>query len=211
MRLDAKKTPISVTDLLNALLSSWTDKFGSAPTRNTLLVAVSQSALETGRWCSLWNFNLGNAKSDGVTGDWTFYTCGEDLPSHVAQHLAAEDARIKIKWDNGTIASIIVSPDHPICRFRAFGSLDDGCKDYLNLIFARFGGAWPALLAGDPRGFVVALKAAGYFTANVDIYAASVVALFNEFSKIDWDLPTPALQSPPEVLPACSDTLSNGS
>ena len=50
---------------------------------------------------------------------------------------------------------------HPACRFRVFSSLTLGAVDYLTLLRKRFHLAWPAVLSGDPVGFVHALKSQG--------------------------------------------------
>lgn len=42
---------------------------------------------------------------------------------------------------------------------------------------------WPALMQGDPVGFVHALKAQGYFTAAEGPYTMSVTSIFNGLVK----------------------------
>lgn len=154
-------TPIEVA---RALRRAWMLLFGAEPSRESVCVLLAQGALETGRWRSMHCWNLGNIKS--VPGDgrsWTFFRCNEIIGG-------------KEVW---------FDPPHPASRFRAYDSLDEGAHDYLQLLRKRFAVAWPAVLAGDPDGFVRKLKAAGYFTAAVEPYARSVVSLFREFLKLD--------------------------
>ncbi len=72
-------------------------------------------------------------------------------------------------------------PPSPVCRFRAFHTLTEGAIDYLTLLRKNFHAAWPAVEAGDPHTFVRALKAAKYFTDDVEHYEAVVTSIFHQF------------------------------
>ncbi|HVJ15040.1 MAG TPA: hypothetical protein VM686_06350, partial [Polyangiaceae bacterium] len=160
-RVDDQLTPVTPAQVLQALGVAWQEQFGSTPHRTSLLVLVSQWALETGRGRAMHCFNLGNVKSNGKTGDWCFFRCNEVLEG-------------KVVW---------FEPDHEACRFRAFATLQDGALDYLKTLHQRFQSAWPAVVAGDPAAFSHALKVARYYTADEAQYTKSVVSLFNEFSR----------------------------
>jgi hypothetical protein len=144
-----------------ALEHAWRTQLGSVPSRASLLVLLSQWALETGRGHAMWCWNVGNAKHvDGDGHDFTYFACDEVIGG-------------KVVW---------FYPDNPACCFRAFSSLDAGVADYLDLIHRRFARSWPSVEAGNPDAFAHALKFQGYYTADEWQYARTLVALFNEFS-----------------------------
>lgn len=152
-------THVDPLDLAKALVSAWRKLLGSTPRRESILTLLAQSALETGWWKSCHCWNLGNAKA-GDDRDHCFFRCNEVIGG-------------KIVW---------FDPPHPQCRFRAFRSLEEGAIDYLTLMRNRFHSAWPAVEAGDPRAFVRALKASGYFTADLGPYENSVAAIFAQYA-----------------------------
>src|SRR4051794_28728260 len=160
-RLDDQLTSVSPGAVLSALQVAWRTQFGTQPLRASLLVLLAQWALETGRGRSMHCFNLGNVKSNRTSGDWCFFRCDEILNG-------------KVKW---------FEPDDPACCFRAFPDLNSGAADYLRTLNARFQGAWPAVVAGDPAAFAHLLKQQRYYTADEAQYTHSVVSLFNEFSR----------------------------
>lgn len=158
---EAVATRITPADFFAALRTAWIEQFGTEPARVSLLTIMAQSALETGRWskCMAWNF--GNAKAPpGCGRKWTVYPCSE-VDEHGVEH--------------------VYKPPDPVCRFRAFDSLDEGMRDYLDLLSVRFLPAWAAVQAGDPAAFVESLSAQHYFTASVVSYKAAIVSLFHEF------------------------------
>ena len=153
-------THIDPRDLANALVSAWRSIFNEAPKRESILVILAQSALETGRWryCHAWN--IGNIKH--VPGDgrgFTYYRCNE------VEHG-------KVVW---------YDPPNPACAFRAFRTLEEGAVDHLAFLRKRFAAAWHAVELGDPRVFVQQLKAHGYFTADEKPYENSVASIFHEY------------------------------
>jgi Putative peptidoglycan binding domain len=171
--LDDKLTPVTPAEVLEALGKSWQIEFGSPAHRTSLLVLLSQWALETGRGKSMHCYNLGNVKSNQTTGDWCFFRCNEVING-------------KVVW---------FDPDHPACCFRAFTNLNDGALDYLRVLHTRFSKAWPAVESGDPALFSHLLKANHYYTADEGQYTKTLVALFNEFSR------TLQVQSNPTKVP----------
>lgn len=153
-------TPVTPSDFFAALRTAWIEQFGSEPARVSLLVLMAQSGLETGLWRKLHRFNFGNAKSPpGDPHRYTMYSCSE--------------------IDHGV--ETVYHPPNPICRFRAYETIDEGMRDYLDLLSVRFRPAWAAVRAGDPAAFVESLSAQHYFTASVVSYKAAVVSLFHEF------------------------------
>jgi hypothetical protein len=177
-RLQDQLTPVTPGQVLASLETGWTRLFGAPPHRTSLLVLLSQWALETGRGRSMHCYNLGNVKSNQQSGDWCFFRCDEILNG-------------KVVW---------FEPDDPGCCFRAFTSLDDGAFDYLRTLRNRFEGAWPAVLAGDPAAFSHALRQQRYYTADEGQYTATLVALFSEFSRTLGAPVTPVNAAPPPDL-----------
>ena len=74
-------------------------------------------------------------------------------------------------------------PKHPGCRFRAFTDATTGAADYVKMVATRFVRAWPFVDAGDPRGFVHALKMQGYFTADETQYTNGLVGCYKVASQ----------------------------
>jgi hypothetical protein len=192
-------TRVTPQQFVSALSEALLSALHVQPTKQSVCVLAAQSALETGRWAFCHNYNFGNVKSvEGDMYDYTFFACGEDLPILVAQKfVAASDlsapCKIVESWPTENLADVMFYPDHPACRFRAYvvlnsdntineqASLTYGMSAYLMLLQTRFAKAWPAVLAGDPRAFVQALKAEDYFTAPEKPYEDSVSEIFQEF------------------------------
>jgi hypothetical protein len=170
-RLEDRLTPITPSEIAVALATAWRGAFGGEPARASLLVLLAQWALETGRGKAMHCYNLGNIKSNGITGDWCFFRCNEIIQG-------------RLVW---------FEPDHPSCRFRAFGSLDEGAIDYLQTVHARFHRSWTGVLTGDPVAYAHLLKVQHYYTADEGLYAGTLRALFYEFERTLPD----ATKSPP--------------
>ena len=185
-------TPVTPAAFYKALFAAWVKANGSnpAPIKNAVLTVMAQSALETGWWKYCHNFNFGNAKSvEGDNFDYTFFSCNEDLPIQLALKLEAASTpeapcKITQSYPQENLDTIWFYPDHPGCRFRAFANITTGMEAYLAMLMKRFAKAWPAAEKGDPRGFVQALKAEGYFTAPLGPYETSVVEIFEELQKM---------------------------
>lgn len=172
-------THVTANELGGALVKAWGHLWQEVPRRETVLVLLAQSALETGRWRSCHNFNLGNIKSRPGDGrDWTYFRCNE-----------VEHGR-----------TVWYDPPHPACRFRAFRTLEEGAVDHLAFLrgMKRYAQAWPMAIAGDPRAFVGELKRAGYFTASLEPYATSVASIYHDFDRtLTFEIP-PLVAAPPE-------------
>lgn len=190
-RRDAVRTPVSASDLCDALGAAWRELFDSDAPREALVLLVGQWALETGWGKSCFCWNLGNAKArvGGVT-DWQFYACDEVLVGAMADRLVAEDpAHVRIEWTRELVGAdgkttrtcgVAFTPDHPACCFEAFATLADGARAWLSLQHGTFAHAWPALLTGVPAQFSHALREARYYTAPEDRYTATLVATVAE-------------------------------
>lgn len=154
---------------------------GTVP-RTVLALALSKSALETGRWKKIHCNNWGNVKA-GTTyrGMYTAFLLNEILNGKIVWfapegQLAGGPgtALVGQRWE--------VPPGHPQTRMRAYANRFDGAYSYVEFVAGgRYAKAWQELLKGNPAGYSKALKAAGYYTADEALYTKGVVGLFNEF------------------------------
>lgn len=179
----ATRTPLDAPTLAAELANAWRAELGTEPRPDQLAVLLAQSALETGRWRSCYNWNLGNLKAGSAAPSWYAVRCSEIL--------------------NGR--EVFFDPPHPACRFVAYPSRREGVAAYWRLMRQRFRSAWPFVEAGDPRGFVHALKAARYFTAAEQPYADAVKKLHREYAQqLGGETPPAPPSRPPPVLAAAS-------
>lgn len=204
IKISNRLTPVTPLQFLQGLAQAWVNLFTIPPNPSSLLVLMAQSALETGRWKYIHNYNFGNAKSVAGDGrDFCFFACFEVFSKAVAAAYEANSkpeapAKITEQHSNGT-ATVWFYPEHPACRFRAYqvlngdntidewSSLVLGMTDYLGMLNKRFNKCWQAVLDGQPEEFVRALKAQGYFTAELQPYIDIENALFKEFGHLNVD------------------------
>lgn len=193
-RFPPTPTPVDATSVYRALEAAWGRIFNDKPTQEALTVCVSQWALETGWGKSCFNWNLGNMKArEGDGLDHTFYPTWEVLPRAVAHGLAAKaeprtrpvdgaGPDVVITSETDSTAVVWFYPDHYMCRFRSFRSLDEGAEEYLKALFHRYKKAWVSLATGNPSCFAETLKTYDYFTAPLDGpkgYRTALVSIFN--------------------------------
>lgn len=168
--LPAIRTPVTWSELAVALCTVYRAIKGQTPKRESIFVLLAQSAIETGWWKSCMCWNLGNVKSrDGDGRCWTFYRCSEILDGK----------------------EVFFDRPSPQARFRAFQTLAEGAIDHVSFLAqsSRYAGAWAEVVAGRPREFVRALKAAGYFTAAEQPYEDSVARIFDGFIAREFEVP----------------------
>jgi hypothetical protein len=156
----ATRTQLSGEQAASALRSAWTEVRGEPPRAETLSILVGQWAHETGRGASMLNYNFGGLKGTGPSGLSAAYTTREGW---------GEDAT------------------RGVARFRAYGSAEEGARDYVSLLARRYPDAVKAAEQGDAAGFVSALKARGYFTDNEAAYSKSVQSLAALASRAGFD------------------------
>lgn len=188
-RLDDVLTPVPREDLFRSLWRAWINVVDLPPSRASVHLLLAHWAIETGWGKHMHCFNLGNVKSrEGDGRDFCYFECGEELFVRQAEKWQRDTPSLvtilrRYTIGSVTMASVLIRPDHPACRFRAFRSLDEGAVDYLALLRQRFSLAWPFVCAGDPDGFVRALKQQRYFTASADTYATAVRSIFSDLQK----------------------------
>lgn len=142
-----QRTALAPSEIRAALARAHQQLHGKAIDPERLGVLTAQVCHETGFGASMYNFNFG-----GIKG-----TSPEGLT-----------ARCRTKEVLGGEVKSIVD------GFRAYSSADRGAADYLSFVERRYDRAWQAAGDGDVNGFVHALKAKGYFTADESGYAAAV-------------------------------------
>jgi flagellum-specific peptidoglycan hydrolase FlgJ len=160
--IDDKLTPLTVDELIAGMLGGYIHNMGddARPSAGQLACLVAQACLETGNGKHVHCWNLGNVKA---SKDWDGLVC---------QYKCNEVINGKVEW---------FSPPHPQTHFRAFLSAADGCAEFVGFLAnrERYRRAWDRACAGDASGFVLALGAAGYFTANVETYRRAVQSIAN--------------------------------
>jgi hypothetical protein len=222
-RLDATLTKVDASTVAGSLTKAWT-LTSTAPKRESIAVLLAQSALETGHWRSCHAYNLGNAKATARwEGDFCFYAADEIVNEAQAALALAERAprtdggaghNVELTRLKSGLVQVTLHPDHSWCRFRAFTTLDAAAADYLELLQRRFARAWPAVVAGNPEGFIRTLHEVGYFTASVERYLPPVLQLFKQFNtllaapEVPPSAPHAELKLP--VSPAGRPTLRHG-
>jgi hypothetical protein len=187
IELKDKKTPLKPKEVFDGLYLAWKDIFNCIPKRESLLVLLSQSTLESGAgYKSCHNYNLGNIKSrEGDNKDYCYFACNEILSINQANILVKKNpGLVKITSTlSNNMAVVWFYPKAEGCRFRAYSTLKEGCTDYLLLLKKRFDKSWEAVLEGDPSKFVKALKAQKYFTADLNKYLKAVLSIYSKYEK----------------------------
>lgn len=161
-RVERVRTPISETQMAQAVIESWKQLFGSTPSKQQVGLVMAQNSLETGHRNSMWNYNIGNLTTDGK-GSYDFY---DDLTTKEQIHPG--------DWQPRNL------------KYRSYSSLIDGVKDYLRLLSGKhYSKAWDNILNPNPVAFSKALKESGYYTANEAPYTKSIVQLYSQFGNSD--------------------------
>jgi Mannosyl-glycoprotein endo-beta-N-acetylglucosaminidase len=164
--VEARKTPASMGEIRAALGRALESTTGRPSNPRTIDVLAAQVSLETAHGGAMYNFNFGGIKGASPHGETANYMTHE-----------VTDGGRDIRLVQG---------------FRAYGSLDEGARDYIAVLRNRFPQAYAQAVSGNVDGFAHALKQSHYYTAPEDQYAAGLRAAAG----------TPATQaSPPPVLP----------
>lgn len=162
-----------------AMADAWRQQIGTEPPRASLLVLLSQWALETdaGRFCLNWNI-AGIKRVPGDGHDWATYDTHEVI---------------------GGVDRVLQQ------QFRAYASLGDGVSDYLRELRHTFGFAWPAVDAGDVVDFAHRLKQRGYYTAPESQYASG---LQSRYAQMQAAVPVETPTDPPAPDPVSDELVS---
>jgi len=152
-------TPLDAREAARALFSAYTTFTGKPPNDRVGALLVAQSALETGNWQKIHNFNFGNIKARPDYPTLTQFRCSEVIDG----------------------VERFFDPPDPQCNFRAYATASEGAFDYLKVLHGQ-PHWWQGLHSGDPSAFVDALATPPkYFTADPTKYKRAVTALFEQF------------------------------
>jgi hypothetical protein len=199
--VEPKKTPMTFAEAHTCMKWALQTHIGKIPSDEVLALALAKTALETGKWTSIWNSNWGNVKAqDTYEGMYTCITLNECLTRQgktITVWFSPEGELSGPPSKGGSLISepLVVPPGHAQTHMRAFANNYDGVDCYVSFVATgRYKAAWMALLKGDAAAYVHALKAAGYFTAPEDVYTKSVVAIQKEMlAKIRNQAPPPKI------------------
>ena len=155
-------TPVSDTQMAQAIVSVWQRLFGTVPSKEQVYMIMAQNAIETGRdRKAMHNYNVGNIIV-GTTdhdyflgGDWMYTDKSETKKKTITQ------------------------------KFRAYNTLEEGVSDYLKLLsgIKRYASSWQHILHPDIKAYSKALHDAGYYGAKEEEYTKGLVSQFNSFNK----------------------------
>ncbi len=175
------KTPLTFAEAAKAMRQGILVATGEHPSNAALALALAKTALETGRWQSMWNNNWGNVKAGAeYYGMYTCITLNEVLNGRTVWF--APEGELVRKDGPLKYAPLAVPPGHVQTRMRAYANAYDGAQQYVDFVANRRNrAAWQRLLAGDPAGYVHALKVKGYFTADEATYRRGVERIFAEY------------------------------
>lgn len=143
----AQRTPASMSDIRASLSRAVQAVTGRPASSRTVGVLAAQVSLETAGGSQMFNFNFGGIKGASPAGTTANYMTREVLGGQ-SVHLQQ--------------------------GFRAYGSLDEGARDYVSFLRSRFAQAFGSAAVGDVGGFAHALKQSGYYTAPEQEYAAGL-------------------------------------
>jgi len=183
--------------------------------RAATVIMLAQMALETGRFKSISNYNLGGIKCPkGWTECYQHFTTREHFAPPVASKYMAEAPAgtkvTKVGEDADGKWILSFSGPHPMNRFVAFETLADAVAHHCAFMVgkpapdgfreARYVEAVDAALENDPLGFVVKLREKGYFTADPKVYSKNVASIAREYARmVPADAAPPARPVEPSV------------
>lgn len=176
-----------MVDFARALLRAWRAILGSLPTKEQAGVLWAHFAGETGDGKYCWAWNLGNAKYARGCGTDYVALAGvwEGVSPATAERLVAGG-----QWAHDPSAdhaaavgpgrvSIVATRENPASWFRAYGSLEEGMRAFVESkrnAKSRYAPAWAHVERGDPDGYARTLGRLGYYTASPDVYARAMRA-----------------------------------
>ncbi len=163
------KTTMTMTEAATALRAALSAGKSELVRDDVVALALAKSALETGRWKSMWCWNWGNVKAGPkYEGMYCCIRLNEVLDG-------------KVVWFDPNSGGYAVPPGHPQTRMRAYANRYDGAYEYVAALVRHFPRSYESLFHADPAAFVRALKAERYFTAAEGPYMSAVTKLQHEF------------------------------
>ena len=204
--LPARATPVSPVEVFLALRLQLAAQLGAPPPREAVAIMLGQMALETGRFRSVMNYNLGGIKcSKSWPGCWQHFATTERLPMRTAQKYLDEvpqDSTVELVERSGDLWTLRFKGKHPVNRFVAFESLDAAIEHHVAFLLGRYRSAVEvAVSTRDAEAYVTECHRLGYFTGDADTYRASVRSLAREYARTMPADPAPEAPRSPEAAP----------
>jgi hypothetical protein len=142
-----------------ALAAGYKKVMGEDPPANILALLISQSALETGNWKKLPNYNMAGIKATDSSPYFQYFTCSE-----------VKDG-VKTYYE----------PPNPMCKFAAYKTAADGAASYVRTLTRR--AHWlEGLKGGTIDTFIDGLATfPAYFTADKDEYKTTMRDRYDGF------------------------------
>ncbi len=161
-----KMTPLSPAQAAQAISDGYLLVTRKRPNPVILALLIAQSALETGNWASIHNYNFGNKKWSSSDRNWQFFRCSE------------------IVTVDGVKKEVFYDPPHPACKFAAYGSAAEGAAAFIRLLQSR-PHWWSGLQSGTVDGFIAGLTTKpAYFTANPTTYRNTLAERMNKYAAL---------------------------
>lgn len=211
LRVEATETPCTKLAFARAVRDSASivgvDHFHP----DAVAIVTAHWALETGWGRACYNWDVGNRKA-GENEPHCFRTCGEELRADTVGTVAGEPPlRVVKSYEIAGIpmVSVLADPDHPMCRFASFDTLDAGVEDYLATLRSTFAAAMVPLVKGDAAGYVTSLKAARYFTADLATYRSSFLGCLDMAARFSF-APMLGEQVRDRVVRCCDEAAAFG-
>jgi hypothetical protein len=161
-------------------------------------VLTAQFLHETGGAMYCFSWTLGNMKAKNASVPHMYLrNTWEGFAAHDAQvivansdgmaHIPTADEVRARGWRIPGKAVVVFQPPHPTARFRAFPTLADGAKgwmDHHKLVATRFPEYLATANAGNCASVAFMLKKDHYYTGDAGIYAASMTSKKAEIDRI---------------------------
>lgn len=172
------RTPVSLLDFTRAAIRQWGN---GVPSEKAMALLMGQFRVETGGMGeNTFNWNVGNHKYN-ESGNYMVLTgvcepvAPGDVDKLVAEGAIKTPAESKCRGQVAPKGMVMVEwiPPHPVTRFQAFSSLDEGMAYHLNRFKKKFTKAWGTIQeeGSSPEDLAKALAAQRYFTADPSAYA----------------------------------------
>ena len=164
---------LNTDQAIEAFKVGYTKFMNDVPSKKTLAILVSQSALETGWWRAglhCWNFGNTRCNPDKLSdGEYfTMFKCGEIIKGK----------------------EVFFEPPDPRSVFQAFESAEAGVRHHLRFLATKnnYKNSWVQAIKGNPEQYIIELKKAGYFTASLEKYKKTFMSVYNTIlAKIEDD------------------------
>ncbi len=188
------RTPLSAEEAIDAIHEAYVKIFNRSPVAHMLAILVSQTALETGQWRAIYDYNFGNIRGRYKGSTMSILGANEII-----------DGKTVIVEDN----------------FRSYPDMYAGAEDFVRFLGTdttphngranKWDMAFEAAERGDLKAYVFALAdpdgnprtSDGYFTASKDLYFKGIKALYNQFLPMCVDfLGSSTDTDPAELVPS---------